>query len=479
MLFLLAFRHLFVRKARAIVLLLGYALGVGVMIVLLSVGEAMLEQSRDVALVGGGELTVLPQGIDIEAMRTGGVSGMFFTIDRARFLTRQLIGGPRQASHVAAVSPVIENKLLYFRRGNHLLTVRAGGEIPSRASAVGAGLKLRAGAWQDSPDDSAYVAPTSGQLFDELDHFHLPVNPDSSWGEWHYFNLVVAPDEWWYFTYLIGGRVGAGRWGGQVLVTHRTPAGRYERFTQSAPSERTAFDTTRADLTIGESTVRQRAGSYQLHALARGATGTVTIDVRLVPTPQRFFPPVKLQEGEYLSGYVVPALTATANGTICSRDRCTPIHDVPAYHDHNWGVWRDVTWDWGAARGASVSLLYGGVHTPDTVLTNGAPPFFVALIDSLGVRQILRAREIRYEGRQPASGAGGTAPDRFTFAATRDADTLRVRVHVEDALATVMGTGGFQRNFLQMRGHFVAEGTVGGRMVSDSGSGFFETYVRP
>ena len=33
----------------------------------------MLDQSRDVSLVGGGEITVLPQGIDVEAMRTGGM----------------------------------------------------------------------------------------------------------------------------------------------------------------------------------------------------------------------------------------------------------------------------------------------------------------------------------------------------------------------------------------------------------------------
>src|SRR5215210_9602314 len=96
MLLTLAFRHLVVRPLRSLFLLLGFALGVGVMIVLLSVGEAMLAQSRDVSLVGGGEITVLPQGIDIEAMRTGGLGGMFFGVDRARFLTRQIIGGERQ-----------------------------------------------------------------------------------------------------------------------------------------------------------------------------------------------------------------------------------------------------------------------------------------------------------------------------------------------------------------------------------------------
>ena len=118
---------------------------------LLSVGEAMLDQSRDVSLVGGGEVTVLPQGIDVEAMRTGGVSGMFFGIDRARFVTRQLLGGHRQRSRVRAVSPVIEDKLLYLRHGGEVIAARAGGEIPSRAAAVDAGLQIKEGAWSDSP----------------------------------------------------------------------------------------------------------------------------------------------------------------------------------------------------------------------------------------------------------------------------------------------------------------------------------------
>ena len=105
MLLTLAFRHLWVRKLRSLFLLLGFALGVGVMVVLLSVGEAMVDQSRDVSLVGGGEITVLPQGIDVEAMRTGGLGGMFFAIDRARFLTRQVIGGPRHAAWFAPWRP--------------------------------------------------------------------------------------------------------------------------------------------------------------------------------------------------------------------------------------------------------------------------------------------------------------------------------------------------------------------------------------
>jgi hypothetical protein len=468
----LAFRHLLVRKLRSVFLLLGFSLGVAVMIVLLSVGEAMLDQSRDVSLVGGGELTVLPQGIDVEAMRTGGVGGMFFGIDRARFLTRQILGGARQATLVQAVSPVIEGKLLYLRRGNRTVAVRAGAEIPSRARAVGSGLDLHSGRWNDSPADSAYVAPTAHQLYNELDRFHLPLRPDSSWGEWHYFNLVTAQNEWWYITYLVGGEVPAGKWGGQLLITRRRPSGRYERFSLQAPSSKVEFDTAGADLIIGGSSVQQRDGIYRLRARVPGKAEEVKIDVTLVPTPNRYFPPVELHDSDFLSGYVVPALDAKATGRICVGRRCDSFTGVPAYHDHNWGVWRDVTWEWGAGRGTRMSLLYGGVYGPEQEQATGRPgavsPFFLTLVDSLGVKQVLRFDRIRYQGARP---------DQFTLVGTREADTVRIDVQVGDVMATEMKASEFRRIFLQMRGRFSLAGRVAGETVADSGTGFFETYV--
>lgn len=477
----LAFRHLLVRKLRAVFLLLGFALGVGVMIVLLSVGEAMLDQSRDVSLVGGGEVTVLPQGIDVEAMRTGGMGGMFFGIDRARFLTRQILGGPRQNGLVQAVSPVIEGKLLYLRRGSRTVAVRAGGEIPSRARAVGSGLDLHSGRWNDSPADADYVAPTPHRLYHELDRFHLPHRPDSTWGEWHYFNLVTAPDEWWYITYLVGGEVPAGKWGGQVLITRRRPGGLHERFSVQAPSSEVEFDTAAADVTIGANTVRQRDGIYQLTARVPGKTGDVKIDVTLVPTPNRYFPPVELRDDDFLSGYVVPALDAKASGTICVPERCTSFTGRPAYHDHNWGVWRDVTWEWGAGRGTRLNLLYGGVYGPERAAGSTVnSPFFLTLVDSLGVKQVLRFSGIRYQGASPVPGLGRTsAPARFTLVGTREADTVRVEVRVGDVLATEMRASKFRRIFLQMRGQFTLTGKVAGEAVVDSGMGFFETYAAP
>lgn len=500
MLTTLAFRHLLVRKLRSLFLLFGFSLGVGVMIVLLSVGQAMLEQSRDTSLVGGGEVTVLPQGIDVEAMRTGGLSGMFFGIDRARFLVRQVLGGPRNRDLVRVVSPGIEGKLLYLRHGDRIVPVRAGGEIPSRAAAVGSALDVRTGIWQDLPADSMYVVPTTQQLYDELDRFHLPPAPDSAWGEWHYFNLVTSPTEWWYITYLIGGEVPrtlarakavaqanrVGRrsdlWGGELLVTHRRTDGRYERYIAQAQSTRTVFDTARADVSIGVNSVRQRNGIYRLYGRAKGDAGSVIIDVELAPAPNRYFAPVELRQEGFLSGYVVPGLVATASGRICVASRCRTFAGVPAYHDHNWGVWRDVTWEWGSARGDRLSFLYGGIYGPERSSMGQSSsvrtPFFLTVMDSVGVKQVLRFNRINYQGTRTAMGAiRATSPERFTLLATRDRDTLRLDVQVADALGTEMGTSGFRRVFLQMRGRFTLMGRLLGQTVADSGMGFFETYV--
>jgi hypothetical protein len=126
--------------------------------------------------------------------------------------------------------------------------------------------------------------------------------------------------------------------------------------------------------------------------------------------------------------------------------------------------------------------LYGGLYRPgpsgDIGTSNISSPFFLTLVDSLGVEQVLRFGRIGYQGLRPASGTvGATSPERFSIVANRESDTLRLDVRVVDALATEMGTGGFRRTFLQMRGRFSLSGRVLGKAVADSGTGFFETYV--
>ena len=93
-------------------------------------------------------------------------------------------------------------------------------------------------------------------------------------------------------------------------------------------------------------------------------------------------------------------------------------------------------------RGAQLDLLYGGVVSPRDSVGAAGSPFFLAIADSLGVRQVLRFRTIAYEGAMPAGGAGGRAPSRFTLAAARDADTLRLHVDVLSAQSTETAASG-------------------------------------
>ena len=90
------------------------------------------------------------------------------------------------------------------------------------------------------------------------------------------------------------------------------------------------------------------------------------------------------------------------------------------------------------------------------------------MVDSLGVKQVLRFDRILYQGARP---------DRFTLVGTREADTVRIDVQVADVLATGMRASKFRRLFLQMQGRFRLVGRVAGETVADSGTGFFETYV--
>lgn len=472
---LLAFRHLLVRRVRAFVLLLGFAVGSATMIVLLSVGEAMLVQSRDVSLVGGGEVTVLPLGVDLEALRTGALTGMYFGVDRARFVHRIMLGGPRQADIVADVAPGIEGKLVYLETGGRTIAVRAGGEIPSRARQAGAGFEVRDGAWEDTRLDSAWFAPTNQELYDQLDRFHLPAGRDPTWGEWHYFNVITGPEEWWHITYLVSGDIRGGNWGGQLLATHRRPNGSYTRFAAEVPAAAARFETTRADLLLGESEVSQRSGLYFLDGVAEGESGVLRFQLTVRPERRRYFPPVELRSADFRSGYVVPALRATTAGRICLGAECREVSEAPAYHDHNWGVWSGVTWEWGQGRGRELDLLYGGVSREGGAVTN---PYFFALVDSLGMRQVLRFAEVRYEGARPVAGERSVrSPERFTIVAARGGDRVTFEVRVLSAQASRMGTAGLDRAFLQMRGAWKLTGQVGGEVLADEGFGFFETYV--
>ena len=495
MLSLLSFRHLIQRPWRTLLLLAGYALGVAVMVVLLSIGTAMLTQARSERLVGGGAITVLPEGIDVEVMKTGGLGGMFLSIDHAKFVYRQILASPRLAGDVTAAAPQMVGKLVYLTLPDgRQQPVLASGQIPSRNAAVGAGADLAAGAWTDDARDRAWMAPTPFELRKEIDHFHLPPAPlaaDPSWAEWHYFNVVSADGKRWAFiSFIVAGQVAGGRWGGQVLVTLHEHGRPTRRFVADVPASAVRFSTHDADLRIGESSVTVLPdGRYRLHAAAREDAGGAPLALDFVVSPEAgaYFPGASVATDSLVSGYVVPALRAEATGSICVRGGCEPFAGVQAYHDHNWGVWRGVSWEWGAGRAGPLGVLYGKVNGSASTVVR---PLFLYLTDSLGFLAVFRPRVVSYvDGDTILVGGHRVAvPSRGVMTDVRGDDSVRVELDVQDAAGTdtrapliERGDTGAARAlarpyFIQMKGLLRVSGRVHGRPIGGTGIGFFETY---
>jgi hypothetical protein len=467
----LALAELRHRPGRALFLLGGYALGVAVMVVLLAVGEAMLEQARDRSLLGGGDISVVPAGVSTEMLKTGGVGALFLGVDQSRFVQRNVLESPRgrDPHGITAASPVLEGRQLeLFARGRVHKTLAAG-EIPSRARAAGAAPQLLAGSWRDSEADRRWVNPTQAELLRSIDRFHLPGGAaagDSTWAEWHYFNVLLGADRWLYLTLLVGGRVGVpGEWGGRTLLTIREGDGRHRSLTRDYPDPRVRFDTLSPDLRFSdEARVLLEGDVYHVVATA----GDSRVDLRFRPAARRYFPPTDIGGTALVSGYVAPGLYAPAEGTVC-LPRCERVTGAQGYHDHNWGVWSEVSWEWGAASNDSLSLLYGQVRG-DTTATAG---LFAYLVDSRGVREVLRPGSLRYTRTQRVREDGRmvTVPAELQWEDAR----AGVQVTVDVQAVHVTDTGGRARPlFVQMRG--VARVEERGEIVGEL-PGFFETYV--
>jgi hypothetical protein len=491
----LAWRNLTYRPWRSVLMFFGFGVGVAVMIVLLSIGEAMLTQAREEKLVGGGTVTVLPEGLDVEVMKTGGIGGLFFSIDHASFLYRQVLASPRYATEVAAVAPQIEGRLLYLRSmDGRQFAVHASGEIPLASREVGAAPELVAGKWENDAGDRKWIAPTPLELRSEIDHFHLPgdsVADRETWAEWHYFNVLSQGDKRWAFiSFIVGGDVTGSRWGGQLGITLRDEGGATRRFAQTVDRSQVRFSVSDANLAFAKSRVTVLPdGDYEVQAAApeQNGGGRISVDLRVHPAPYAYFPGVSMSSGGFVSGYVVPALRATASGTLCVDNVCEQLSGAQSYHDHNWGVWRNVTWEWGASRAGQYTFLYGRVHPPDS--TTSVPPVLVYLTDSLGFRAVFRPRAISYDDNREIRVGANTirVPSHATLFDARGADTLRIDVTVDDAIGTDTRPARSERGnplasakphpyFIQMKGSARISGRVDGVSLTGSGAGFFETY---
>jgi len=501
--FLLALRNLLHTPRRTLLTMAGFALGVTAMIALLSTGEAILQQAEDKSLLGG-DLVLLPAGIDVEVWRIGGATGYDFTINNARFIQRQLLSGPLLRDKIASASPQMKNKVLYLRHRGKVRPVIANGVLPSQEQSVNP-YAPRFTAWRNNADDRAWMDPPPSVLYPTMDRFHLP-NPLSplakTWAEWHYFKWHDdAQNAYGYLSFILGGNLAAGQGRGVVMlrVSVRGEHSPWYRVEQVA--NLSSCSTTNANLRIGGNTVRFDGERYRVHvAFTDASTKTpVRAELSLRPTPDLYYPPFTVRAaGGFESGYVVPALHGEMDGEIAVGSRRITLRRAPAYHDHNWGYWAAVHWDWGTASDGNYAVLYGAIHHPQLEREGLARPFLFLSQARRGARrggllgmfppdkivgQVGNLSHLEVERwsvqRLPRSTAVMRVPRTIRLRARSDnGDSLNVTVTVTDVMATPNALPSSpDLVFLQMRGNYHVSGRVALQRVDFRASGFSETFV--
>ena len=522
---LLARRTLTDRPRRSLLLLAGFGIAVGVMIVLLSIGEAVLEQARDKNVVGGGDVIVLPEGVDVEVMKVGGATGMFFRIDNARFVFRQILSGPRAAPllapvpapewpgeppppPLAAASPALAGKLVYVRRhaarsgADAALPVRralAHGVIPSLERAASGAPRQPDGTpieWADSEDDRLWMDPPMDSLYNDMDRFHLPAAGQldlDRWAEWLYFNFAdSASGAYGFLSFIVTGDLARGAGRAHPTLQLAWPGASPLRFAGDVPVTAADISTTRLAVHLGPSTSAHfRAGAWRLRLGWESPAGPVRGEIAVQPVLDLYNPPFLIHSSErFVSGYVVPAIAATASGWIEAGGRRLELHAVRAYHDHNWGTWRDVHWDWGTASNSEYGLFYGRVAHPDLQPGRAGAGVFLMLSQARqpgrrgGLLGLFRPDSIAYtwnEAPPRLPGEPRRVPRAARLAAARadvaGDDRIDVQVQITDALATAPRPGESALVFLQMRGGYEVRARIAGRAVEFSTAGFSEAFA--
>lgn len=453
----LAVRSLTAHPVRSAVLAAGFGVGVAVMAILLGVAEVVLQQARAPALVGGGDVVIWPA---------------------PQVPARLLLAGTLQSEdlgpQVRAAAP-FHSMPLFLMRNGRATRIEAHGGIPSLERAIGDQETAGVAAWRDSLDDIAWTRDTPEKTLRFIDRFHpIPDAPAwaGSWAEWLYFNGRAA-DARFYLTFLVGPRTGDGRRSAGVRL-QLDRGGRVETFSASQPlTDQEVLGA--PDLTIGASSVRLEGLRYRLHLDLRDAAGrAVRGDLTLEAAPGRLIPPIEITGARgWRTGYVVPVMGGPLDGVIELDGRQLSFAGGSGYHDHNWGFWEGVSWQWGQVQHGDMSLLYGRVFPPPSAADPERIPAFIGLIGPdgpLGFTSDVTITETSDARGRPQTvsvvGRGGTLEAKASFT-------------VESTVTTPAAGSGPRASgldFLQMRGTYTVTTRAGARQLQFTAPGSAETF---
>jgi hypothetical protein len=476
MMFRLACRSLMTRPIRAAVLAAGFGFGIAVMAELLGVGHVILEQARSPTLNGGGDLVV---------------RGPFGSVPSARFVTSSVLGASDLADRVAVASPARHSRV-FLMTPNGPVAVSATGGIPSLERALGeleiSGIK----SWTDAPGDERWSRPESGDVLRAMDRFHaIPDVPARarSWAEWLYFNGRTRDGRLRvYVTFLVGPRADTPGNRHATVRVQLERDGQSSNYSAHGEVSESLVLADAPDLEIAGNRVRLEGRTYRMTlaldadrdasvtqllrpAVARlEPRATMTGEVVLEAAPNQSLPPSAIRgAGGWVSGYVVPVLSGTMRGTLRIGGESLVFEDAAGYHDHNWGFWEGVSWQWGQVAHGDLSVVYGRIFPPADVADPARVPGYLALLGPDG--PLAFAAGVSIDDAQPG---------RVNIRAKGREVDLQMAFVADETVRTAMdligAPGVTPLDFVQMGGAFRVTGTGAGRSLDFNARGSAETF---
>jgi hypothetical protein len=455
----LALRSLATRPIRTAVLACGFGFGIAVMAALLGVGDVILEQAHSPALEGGGDVVI---------------RGRFGAVDNARFLMASVLGSPDIARQTITASPS-KRATLYLMKDGRATAVSVTGGVPSLERSVGDREVASASTWIDVPGDRAWSKPDSVSVLKAMDRFHpIPNTPEfaSSWAEWLYFNGRTADGRLrFYLTFMVGPATSTPgrRAAGVRLQLDRD--GKTTTYAAAEEVEAAKILAAAPDLDIAGSHVRLEGSRYRIELSLPGASGTLVLDA----APGQSLPPATITGARgWVTGYTAPVLSGTVRGSLTIGREQIAVHDAPGYHDHNWGFWKGVRWQWGQVAHEDLSFVYGRIFPPPDVADPDRVPGFLGVLGAKGPLGFSTAVSLEETGDERG------LPQRVTVHARGQTIDLTLVFTVDRSVRTAMSmtaaAAGTPVDFLQLGGAYRVTGRVGDRTIDFTARGAAETF---
>jgi hypothetical protein len=229
---------------------------------------------------------------------------------------------------------------------------------------------------------------------------------------------------------------------------------------------------TAPDLTIGENRVRLEGLRYRITVRLREEQGGSQVDgtFTLDASEARSLPPLVVHGARgWVSGYVVPVLSGRVDGELTIGRDNVSLDGASGYHDHNWGFWRGVRWQWGQVAGQGASFVYGRVFPPADVADSERMPGFLGVLGPDGLMGAATNVSIAEQD------AGGAPREIRVVDRGTDLD-VELRFSVDRVVRTQMAMTGATTDFLQLGGEYQVKGRAGGRSLEFTARGAAETF---